>query len=94
MMAIMEAESSNPITGEKCLVDITGDMDLTYQRNGRTYGYSVSLLQIRILPGREACDNHDPETNIACGYRIWKSQGYKAWSAYTNGKYRAHLSKY
>nr|DAU46668.1 MAG TPA: Lysozyme C [Caudoviricetes sp.] len=91
MMAIMEAESTNPVTGVKCQSTITGDTDLTYQRNGRTYGYSVSLLQVRILEGREACDSHDPEVNIDCGYRIWKSQGYRAWSMYLNGKYRLYL---
>lgn len=91
MMAIMEAESTNPQTKVKCQSTITGDTNLTYQRNGRTYGYSVSLLQVRILEGREACDSHDPEVNIDCGYRIWKSQGYRAWSMYLNGKYRLYL---
>lgn len=80
MMAIMRAESS-------CNPDATGDTTLTFQRYGRVYGYSVSLLQVRILPGREHCDSHDPATNIACAYRVWQSQGYGAWSVYTNGSY-------
>lgn len=84
MLAIMRAESG-------CDPNVTGDTSLTFTQNGRTYGYSVSLFQVRVLPGREACDSHDPATNIACAYRVWKSQGYKAWSVYTNGKYAKFL---
>ena len=84
MLAIMRAESG-------CDPNVTGDTSLTFTQNGRTYGYSVSLFQVRVLPGREACDSHDPATNISCAYRVWKSQGYKAWSVYTNGKYAKFL---
>lgn len=84
MLAIMRAESG-------CDPNVTGDKTLTFTQNGRTYGYSVSLFQVRVLPGREACDSHDPATNISCAYRVWKSQGYKAWSVYTNGKYAKFL---
>lgn len=84
MLAIMRAESG-------CDPNVTGDTSLTFTRNGRIYGYSVSLFQVRVLPGREACDNHDPATNISCAYRVWKSQGYKAWSVYTSGKYLKYL---
>ena len=84
MLAIMRAESG-------CDPNVTGDTSLTFTQNGRTYGYSVSLFQVRILPGREHCDSHDPATNIACAYHVWKSQGYKAWSVYTNGKYAKFL---
>nr|DAF69260.1 MAG TPA: hypothetical protein [Caudoviricetes sp.] len=84
MLAIMQAESG-------CNPTVTGDRSLTFQQNGRTYGYSVSLFQVRILPGREHCDSHDPATNIACAYQIWKRQGYKAWSVYTNNKYLRYL---
>ena len=84
MLAIMRAESG-------CDPNVTGDTSLTFIQNGRTYGYSVSLFQVRVLPGREACDSHDPATNISCAYRVWKSQGYKAWSVYTSGKYLKYL---
>ena len=76
MKAIMQAESS-------CNENTTGDTSLTFTQNGRTYGYSVSLFQVRILPGREV--------NIDCAYHVWKSQGYKAWSVYTNGRYLRFL---
>ena len=84
MKAIMQAESS-------CNENATGDTSLTFTQNGRTYGYSVSLFQVRILPGREHCDSHDPATNIACAYHVWRGQGYKAWSVYTSGKYLKYL---
>lgn len=84
MKAIMQAESS-------CNENSTGDTSLTFTQNGRTYGYSVSLFQVRILPGREACDSRNPEVNIDCAYRVWKSQGYRAWSVYTNGRYLRFL---
>ena len=84
MLAIMRAESG-------CDPNVTGDTSLTFTQNGRTYGYSVSLFQVRVLPGREACDSHDSATNISCAYMIWKSQGYKAWSVYTNGRYLRFL---
>lgn len=86
MMAIMQAESG-------CRAGSTGDGHLTYKHAGRTYGYSVSLLQVRILPGRERCDTHDPATNIDCAHGIWKGQGYRAWSVYKSGKYLAYLNK-
>ena len=84
MLAIMRAESG-------CDPNVTGDTSLTFTQNGRTYGYSVSLFQVRILPGRERCDSHDPATNIACAYHVWRGQGYKAWSVYTSGKYLKYL---
>lgn len=82
--AIAQAESG-------CRPDATGDGHLTYQQNGRTYGYSVSVLQVRILPGREHCDAHDLSVNVKCAYAIWQGQGYVAWSMYTNGKYKQFL---
>lgn len=91
MMAIMQAESTNTSTGEPCDAQVVGDGHITYYENGRLYGYSKSLLQIRQLPGREACDTDDPEVIVQCGYNIWKSQGYSAWSVYTNGKYKNYL---
>lgn len=84
MMAIMQAESS-------CRPNSTGDTTLAYQKDDRSYGYSNGLLQVRILPGREHCDTHDPAINIQCGYNVYRSQGYEAWSVYTTGKYLDYL---
>lgn len=84
MLAIMRAESN-------CNASARGDTSLAYQKGGRTYGYSVGLLQVRILPGREHCDSYNADTNIACAYAIYKSQGYSAWSVYKSGKYKQFL---
>ena len=84
MKAIVMAESS-------CRADAVGDKTLTYQNNGRTYGYSVGMFQIRILEGREACDTFDIEKNAQCAYNIYKSQGLKAWSVYSNGAYKKYM---
>lgn len=80
MVAIARAESG-------CNPNATGDTSLTYSVNGRTYGYSVGVFQVRILEGREDCDTHAVATNVACAYRIWQGQGYRAWSVFLNNKY-------
>jgi hypothetical protein len=60
-----------------------GDGHLTYKVGATVYGYSVGLLQVRYLPGREHYGNlQDPSTNIAAAYDIWKRQGYNAWTCY------------
>lgn len=71
--AIMRAESG-------CDPKAIGDGHITYYQNGRKYGYSVSLFQVRILPGREQCDSLDPTVNIPCASKVYKSQGWLAWS--------------
>lgn len=89
MTAISEAESTQ--FGIPCYVNATGDKNLVYQQNGRDYGYSVSVLQVRILPGREHCDAYDIAVNVGCAYQIWKSQGYEAWTQYLNNQYKEFL---
>lgn len=84
MMAIAMAESH-------CNPQAVGDTTLTFMTNGRLYGYSVGMFQVRILPGREACDSHDAETNVRCAYGIYRRQGLSAWSVYNNGKYLSFL---
>lgn len=84
MLAIAKAESN-------WRKDAVGDTDLTYRKNGRVYGYSVGVFQIRVLEGREACDTFDIATNVSCAYRVYRSQGLRAWSVYTNGKYTRYL---
>ena len=81
MVAIAKAESN-------CRTDAVGDTTLTFQKNNRTYGYSIGALQVRILPGREWCESGD---YYECAHRIWLSQGLSAWSVVTNGKYRQYL---
>ena len=81
MVAIAKAESN-------CHSDRVGDTNLTYTQNGRTYGYSVGALQVRILPGREWCETGD---YYLCAHNIWLSQGYRAWSVYSNGRYLKYM---
>lgn len=93
MTAISESEGSTG-SGENrkpCDVGARGDGHITYQKNGRTYGYSLSVLQVRILEGREHCDVNDLAINVKCAYDIYKNQGYEAWSDYKNGKYKRFL---
>ncbi len=33
----------------------------------------------------------DPMNNVLIAYKIFKDSGWQAWSAYTNGSYKAHL---
>lgn len=85
MLAIAKAESG-------CRPAAKGDTTLTYEQNGRIYGYSVGLFQVRVLPGRESCDSFDPQVNVDCAYRIYKSQGYNAWTVYKKGTYKKFLT--
>ncbi len=80
MRSIAMAESG-------CRPDARGDGHLTYTVGGRTYGYSLGVLQVRILPGREHCDTLTAKENVACAYAIYKSQGLRAWTMYKNGRY-------
>ena len=82
----MKAES-------KCNVNAKGDEDLTYEENGRVYGYSVGAFQVRILPGREDCDTYDLEKNVECAYNIYvaKGRGFTDWSMFLNGQYLEYL---
>lgn len=84
--AVMKAES-------KCEPKARGDTDLVYEENGREYGYSVGVFQIRILPGREDCDTYDLETNVRCAYDIYTAAGGKFtdWSMFLNARYREYL---
>ena len=84
MLAIAKAESG-------CRSNARGDGHLTYTQNSRTYGYSLGLFQVRILPGREHCDTNEVQVNVRCAYNIYKGQGLSAWSVYSNGAYKKHL---
>lgn len=45
------------------------------------YAPSCGLLQIRTLQGRPDCESlKNPTTNIEWAYKIWQSQGYRAWT--------------
>lgn len=70
MMRAMRLESS-------CNTMAVGDDRVI----GGIYAPSCGLLQVRTLPGRPDCTSlKDPSTNIEWAYKIWKGQGYSAWS--------------
>ena len=69
----------------------TGDNHLTFEQNGRTYGYSIGFLQYRILPGREDCEFTTIQKYVECNYKLWQGGGYKHWTIYNKGIYRQFL---
>ena len=78
----MEAETN-------CRADSVGD---NYPING-VLAPSCGLFQIRtVSPARGTCEQlKDPAFNIERAYGIYKGQGLRAWSVYTNGKYAQYL---
>ena len=74
MLAIMRAESGcNPNS------DNTG-----LNRDGSN---DKGLFQINSIHGFSDAERLDPIRNIEIAFRIWQSQGYRAWSTYSNGAY-------
>lgn len=83
MLAIMQAESG-------CDPQAIGD---DYQISG-LYAPSCGLMQIRTLRGRPTCEElKDPATNTATAYRVYQSQGLKAWSVHNSGKYKQFMKE-
>lgn len=72
--------------------DRVGDEHLTYIKNGKVYGDSIGIFQIRTFedrPDRELLK--DPYINIHYAYGMYKKQGWSPWSAYNNKSYRKFL---
>jgi hypothetical protein len=89
MVGISSAES------EGFQTDILGDVDL----EDATWGPSVGLWQIRSLKAqtgtggpRDVTRLTDPVFNAQSAYSIYKGQGLKAWTTYTDGAYKAGMS--
>ncbi len=77
MIKLMNCESSGQ-------ADRIGDTDKTYFVNGRMYGDSIGLFQIRMFPDREAIGAtreklKDAKYNIEYAKKIYDKVGYKAW---------------
>lgn len=58
-------------------------------RNG-TYDYG--LFQINQIHNPTPAEKTDGAANARRAFQIYRSSGWKAWSAYNNGSYRQHLS--
>lgn len=74
--------------------DAVGDQELADD----TWGFSYGGFQIRSLRShtgtgkfRDAERLLDPEFNAASARKIRRSQGWKAWSVYLHGAYKAYL---
>ena len=80
MLAIMYAESNCRPNLDNSGLNKNGSVD---------YG----LFQINSVHGYSKEDLMDPEFNIKVAYKIYKSQGLKAWSVYKSGKYLQYLNK-
>lgn len=89
MKAICEAENTSK--DPKAI----GDKHLTFKKNGQTYGMSVGLCQIRIMPDRGITveQMQDPEHNIEyASHLFYKTKsGFKHWTMYNNGRYQKYL---
>lgn len=80
-LAIMKAESG-------CRTNAVGDNRVI----GGIYAPSCGLLQIRTLSGRPNCDQlKNPATNIAWAHKLYRASGWKPWTVYKTGAYRAYL---
>lgn len=84
-VAVAMAESGmNPET--------VGDRHLTFVRDGKTYGMSCGIMQIRNLPGRPDCESmKDPVKNVEYARSLYERSGWKPWGAYTNGSFKKYL---
>ena len=51
----------------------------------------TGLLQINSIHGIDPATLIDPTVNVQAAYRIYQSQGLKAWSVYNNNSYRRYL---
>ena len=53
----------------------------------------TGLLQINSIHGLDPETLIDPTENIRAAYRIYQTQGLKAWSVYSNGKYKQFIEE-
>ena len=60
-----------------------------YHRHGNCWG-SFGLFQLACFRGTQE-ELLNPETNIQMAYELWKREGWRPWSAYTNNSYKKFL---
>ncbi len=73
-LRIMECESH----GDENAI---GDGHLTFWRNGKEYGSSYGLFQIRNLPGRPAPEwLLVPENNVQYAYKLYQASKWNPWT--------------
>lgn len=74
MLAIMMAESGCNPRSDNSGLNVDG-----------TYDYG--LFQINSVHGHSRDILANPAKNTEIAFKIWQSQGYRAWAAYNNGSY-------
>lgn len=52
---------------------------------------SYGVLQVGCVHYGEGDDPNDLATNIRIAHTVWLKQGYRAWTQYSNGKYKEYL---
>lgn len=74
--------------------EAVGDGNLTFSYNGKEYGKSYGVFQIRHLRGRPEPEYLlNAKNNIDYAHEIYSKQGgFQAWSCYSMGYYEKHLS--
>lgn len=74
MVAIARCESGlNP--------NATGDLGLQFVEGGTTYGKSVGVMQVRLLPGRPTeAWLRDVRHNLEYARRLYDAHGLQPWS--------------
>jgi len=85
-IAVMKAESQGDPTR-------IGDKHLTFEQNGRVYGASYGLFQLRDLPGRFENPNEmlDEDKNIQYAFKMYQKSNWQPWSAWKNKTYLKYL---
>lgn len=52
---------------------------------------SYNVLQVGCVHYGQHDDPDDLSTNVRIAYRVWKSQGYNAWTDFRNNNYKRFL---
>ena len=57
-----------------------GDHKIAYMKDGKEYGKSYGIFQVRHLPGRPEPEQLvDPQFNVEYAYQVYQKQGWDAW---------------
>lgn len=75
------------------LAESSGRTDATNRNsNGsRDYGlWQINTVHSALLASG---DKFNPADNARMAYQIWKSSGWRAWSSYKSGRYRAYIPR-
>ena len=79
MLAIMQAESGcNPTARNTANTDGSTD---------------TGLLQINSIHGIDPETLLNPTANVRAAYRIYQSQGLKAWTSFSSGKFKQFIKE-